>query len=223
MDFSLVILAGGKGTRLGKLTEGMQKCAITVAGKPFIFHIIEKFLVHQPQKIIIAAGYRSDDIASILHSFSDCDISVHVEKEPQGTGGALLSVVEKIESSVVVVVNGDTFWDFDLGKKCLSEFSAEVVVVCGIPEMQSSSGSIHVDNNLIYKSLDTEVEILQGKVFSGLALFKLDFLKSISPKVCALEEIINKSNSSIFLDNVGRFWDIGTPDGLSRTMKFLEK
>lgn len=223
MEYSLVILAGGKGTRLGKITEGLQKCAVTVADKPFIAHIIEKFLTYQPKKIIIAAGYRSEDLENILASFGNQEIELQVENEPKGTGGALLSILKEIQTSVVAVVNGDTFFDFDLGQILPPNFSSQVMVMCGTPEVQSTSGSIHSQDGLIYKKFDTENENINGIVFSGFALFKLDFLQSISPRVCALEEIINKSNSTTVRKNLGRFWDIGTPDGLSRTIKYMEK
>ena len=36
----LIVLAGGKGSRLGSLTQSAQKCALEISGKPFFIHVL---------------------------------------------------------------------------------------------------------------------------------------------------------------------------------------
>ena len=53
-----VILAGGLGTRMGKLTKNSPKTLIKVKGKPIFWYIINELLKNNFDKIIITLGYK---------------------------------------------------------------------------------------------------------------------------------------------------------------------
>lgn len=63
----LVILAGGRGRRLGALTHRRQKGALTFTGRPLIAAVIDQWLpVTTIENIWVVTGYRSSDIEQIL-------------------------------------------------------------------------------------------------------------------------------------------------------------
>lgn len=110
----LVILAGGKGTRLGKLTEKTPKPMIPIAGKPFLAHLVDEYSRQGFKNIIISTGYRSEQIHN--YKFS-CD--VHFEEDSpytiRGMGidmhEAKLEMVSKLLYlyGPCWIVNGDTW------------------------------------------------------------------------------------------------------------------
>ena len=54
----VIILAGGKGTRISEYTRSIPKPMINIARKPIISHIINIFSSYKFDEIIIAAGYK---------------------------------------------------------------------------------------------------------------------------------------------------------------------
>lgn len=56
----VVILAGGKGTRLSEETDHRPKPMIEVGGRPLLHHILSHFASHGLEQFVIALGYRGD-------------------------------------------------------------------------------------------------------------------------------------------------------------------
>lgn len=52
-----IILAAGKGSRLGKMTESMPKAMIPLAGKPLLMHTLDRVKENDVQEVIIVIGY----------------------------------------------------------------------------------------------------------------------------------------------------------------------
>jgi histidinol-phosphate phosphatase family protein len=113
----LVIIAGGKGTRLKKRTADLQKCMVEVGTKPLIEHQILLAASHKITDILILAGF---DAESIERHFGDgtlwgVNVRYHRESEVRGTAGAVIDAFDKLED-VFFVVYGDTMLNVDLAR-----------------------------------------------------------------------------------------------------------
>src|SRR5271157_1319914 len=62
IDMKAVILAAGKGTRMGQLTEQLPKPMLRVQGKPILEHILEGLLQAGVRDFFIVIGFRGDVI-----------------------------------------------------------------------------------------------------------------------------------------------------------------
>jgi len=82
----VVIMAGGKGSRLKPFTDVLPKPLIPVGGKTIIEHITERFEQAGTQRIIITTNYKAGVIRAFLH---DRDYEFVEEPEPLGTAGGL--------------------------------------------------------------------------------------------------------------------------------------
>ena len=65
----VVILAGGKGTRLSEETTRRPKPMVEIGGKPMLWHIMKIYASYGFKDFLIACGYRGDDIKEYFHSF----------------------------------------------------------------------------------------------------------------------------------------------------------
>jgi len=113
----LIILAGGKGTRLKDRLGDLPKPLIPIAGKPLLEHQVELAKKHGFTDIIIFVCYRPDLIERALGDGSRWGVRIRyeVEKEPLGTAGAVLAGYDLLAETFVVLY-GDTMVNVDLGR-----------------------------------------------------------------------------------------------------------
>src|SRR6185503_6273628 len=58
----VVILAGGRGSRLSEETVAKPKPMVEIGGIPILVHIMNIYAAHGPEEFVIALGYRGDII-----------------------------------------------------------------------------------------------------------------------------------------------------------------
>jgi D,D-heptose 1,7-bisphosphate phosphatase len=117
-----VILCGGLGTRLGRLTARAPKPLLTVAGRPFLETLLSEIGRQGFDRIILLAGFEGAKIAEFAkHSSAarrfDLAIDVIVEGEPLGTAGALLGVRDRLDEEFLLL-NADSWFDINLLELC---------------------------------------------------------------------------------------------------------
>ena len=111
------ILIGGMGTRLGALTRETPKPLLPVDGAPFLDVLIGEAVRRGFRDILLLAGYKPEVVAEYAASVGsrvagDYRVTVSVEPEPLGTGGALLHAADNLADSFLLL-NGDTWFDFN--------------------------------------------------------------------------------------------------------------
>lgn len=112
-----VILCGGMGTRLGVLTEATPKPMLEVAGRPFLFHLIQEVARYGVTHIVLLAGRFGEQIVTAFHGrrLFGAQIDVLVEPGPLGTGGALRFAADHLAPHFLLL-NGDSWIDADLAR-----------------------------------------------------------------------------------------------------------
>ena len=113
-DFSnkIVIMAGGKGTRLYPITKKIPKPLVQVAGKPMIEHIIESARSEGFKNFVVSINYLGNMIEDYLGNGQRLNVSIEYVKEtsPLGTAGAL-SLINPLPEKPIIITNGDVFTD----------------------------------------------------------------------------------------------------------------
>lgn len=88
-----------------------------VNGRPFLFYVINYLRSQGIEKFIFSLGYKHEVIEAWLdEQFSTLNFECLIEKEPLGTGGAILASCYKASEKTVLIVNGDTIFKIDLAK-----------------------------------------------------------------------------------------------------------
>jgi NDP-sugar pyrophosphorylase family protein len=121
-----VIMAGGKGARLGELTKTIPKPMLKVAGRPIIERLVYHLVGYGINRIFISTNYLAEIIENHFGDGSGfgCKIEYLRETpdEPLHTGGSLSLLPEK-PTEPVFVCNGDLVTQVDLGS--MFEFHQE--------------------------------------------------------------------------------------------------
>jgi UDP-N-acetylglucosamine diphosphorylase / glucose-1-phosphate thymidylyltransferase / UDP-N-acetylgalactosamine diphosphorylase / glucosamine-1-phosphate N-acetyltransferase / galactosamine-1-phosphate N-acetyltransferase len=82
-----VILAGGKGTRMGSLTHDTPKAMLFIQGRPMLEHILERLASAGVQQFFIVVGYRHEVIEEHFRDWRH-SIEFRVQEPVNGTGSA---------------------------------------------------------------------------------------------------------------------------------------
>lgn len=111
-----VIMAGGKGTRLGALTRDVPKPLMKVAGRSILEWIILGLVGDGIHTIHISVNHRADQVVEAIGDGSalGCSISYlhEAHDKPLGTSGSL-TLIEQLPSEPMIVMNGDLMVEFD--------------------------------------------------------------------------------------------------------------
>jgi D-glycero-D-manno-heptose 1,7-bisphosphate phosphatase len=110
----LVILCGGKGSRLKKLTKNIPKPLLKINNIEFLNYIINFYQKYNFRKIYLLAGYKGRQIKKKFDKklFNLIKVEVIIEKFPMGTAGCLRLLKKKIKNKFLLV-NGDSYIDYN--------------------------------------------------------------------------------------------------------------
>jgi histidinol-phosphate phosphatase family protein len=117
MAGQLVILAGGKGTRLAERLHGLPKPLVDVAGVP----LLERQILHAKgcgfDSVVLLVNHRAEIIEDFCRARADFGLNVCLidDGEPKGTAGAVLAALPVLQDDFLVMY-GDTLLNIDLGR-----------------------------------------------------------------------------------------------------------
>ncbi len=111
----LVILAGGRGKRMGSLAESVPKPMIPLMGKPILEHQLELAKRYDLNDVIVLTGYRGNAIKEHFKDGKHWGLNIqYVSDEiPLGTAGAVRCIAPNLTEDFVLFY-GDTIMDIDL-------------------------------------------------------------------------------------------------------------
>lgn len=113
----LVILAGGKGTRLKGRSGNLPKCLVDVAGKPLLAHQFHYATSQGVTDVVLMVGHLAEAIREYCgdgHKWN-LNIRYYEETEPLGTAGAVLRIANTLDSFFFVLY-GDLILNVDLNR-----------------------------------------------------------------------------------------------------------
>ncbi|MGI5971278.1 MAG: sugar phosphate nucleotidyltransferase [Oscillospiraceae bacterium] len=113
-----VIMAGGRGTRLGALTDNLPKPMVTLLGRPIMEYIVALLVQHGFIDVCTTLGYLPEKIKEYFGDGSawGCNMSYAVESTPLGTAGGVKNCGDFIKDGTFLVISGDAVCDLDLSE-----------------------------------------------------------------------------------------------------------
>ena len=213
----MVIMAGGRGSRLHPQTENRPKPMLLVAGVPILEHIIKRARSQGFNHFIIAINYLGQVIEDYFKDGQKFGVKIEYlhEDAPLGTAGALSLLSDKPERAFIVT-NGDVITDINY-----SDFleyhtvqNAAATVAVHTHEFQIPYGVVQI-NGLEVESYE-EKPIVSSFINAGVYALDPDILDFITePKFRDMPEILNISRDlkkKVIVYPLHESWiDIGRP------------
>ena len=221
----LVILAGGRGNRISKLTKKIPKPLIKINNIPFIQYLLNYYSKYNLNKIYILTGYRGDKFLKFHKKLSNLvPIECVREKKKLDTGGAIFQLRNKIKNNFIVI-NGDSFIDYNvtefIKKKMKKEIIAKIILTKNNNYLSNNKLSrLTIDKKQLVTSngtlMNSGVYLFKKEIFKYLKLRKISLEKEIMPNL-----VKKKLIQGVYSNK--RFLDIGTYANLSKAKNFLRK
>lgn len=146
-----IILAAGRGKRMGKLTSRIPKPMLSLWQKPILEHIILGLKKTGIKEIIIVVGYKQEKIKKYFENGQKCGVRINYvnQKKQKGTGDALL-IAEKHSSKIFLLHWGDILIPPILYRKIITAYKKEKVdVLLGLNWVKDPAigGAVYLDKN----------------------------------------------------------------------------
>ena len=216
-----IVLCGGLGTRLGELKRDTPKPMLTVAGRPFLAHVLDKLSGIGLQGLIISAGFQWRKVRDFVGlEWNGLRIGYSIEATPLGTGGAIKNAMRENNLAEALIINGDTMFDIDIMH--FIKFSRKInsVTCIALREMQDCGRYGRVSVNESNRVLNFEEKGCKGPglINGGIYYINYDPLRDVALKKFSFETDFLQSKVSqidihglVFKDY---FIDIGIPSDL---------
>ena len=227
LDAAVVLMAGGRGSRLMPLTENTPKPLLKIGSKPLLERQIEALAAQGFRRFHISINYLGHMIEDYFGDGSrfSVEISYLRETQPLGTAGALSLIEDR--SRPLLVMNGDIITKTNCAAM-LSHFkNANVAATMGVRDFHYTVpyGCVSINGKMI-----TEIEekpTFRHVINSGIYVFASDALSFLQPnQACDMPALFRtliakgcKTNTFLITEE----WiDIGQVQDLQWARKLFE-
>jgi glucose-1-phosphate cytidylyltransferase len=232
-EIPVVILCGGKGTRLWEHTEFIPKPLVEVGGMPILWHIMKIYSYYGFRKFILCLGYKGRSIKQFFLDFEHLsnDFVLNLRSKEQrsfthkaqledweilfvdtgletSTGGRLLKIKDYIQTPYFCMTYGDGVSDVDINSVIDSHLEkGKIATLTGI-NPSSQFGVIEVDEGLARTF--KEKTRLEGMINGGFFVFNkeiFDYIKD-DKTILELEPLKRLSeNGQLAVHHHQGFWE----------------
>jgi len=225
-----LLLAAGRGSRLGPITTNIPKPLIIIKNKPVIDYLICKLINLNISHIYINTHYKNELIENFIEKACyPVEISVIYEEKLLGTAGTLKNLIDKISSQDFLVMHADNYFEdnlINLKNKHLEQ-DKNVLITMGTTKVNSplNFGTVTLSKRGFVENF-FEKDINSPSLIANTAIY---FMK---PEISEIVKQLSASQNDISLHLIpkligkiraepveGYFYDIGTPDKLKMAME----
>ena len=219
---SVVIMAGGLGSRLKELTRETPKPMLNVGSRPIIETIVRSFAEQGFRRFYLAVNYKAEQIENHFGDGAKFGVEVQYlrEKHRMGTAGALSLLPSELEHPIVVT-NADLLTEADYGDMLEKHLGTGADATMGVRkyEMQVPFGVVHEKDGRISSIFEKPVH--QFMVSAGIYVLSPSVLKLVPRDqffdMPSLFEAIAEEGLYARCHNVDGYWlDIGQPSDFER-------
>jgi D-glycero-alpha-D-manno-heptose 1-phosphate guanylyltransferase len=218
-DITVVILAGGKGTRLRSIVSDRPKVMAEISGRPFLAYLLDQLQAAGFRKIILSTGYMAEKVEDYFgDSYGPLKLVYSKEQPPLGTGGALKLALPNL-SQMVLVMNGDSYIDADLFEytNWFFDNNPDAALLLTTVDDASRYGKVCINDNKVIAAFEEKCDNSgPGWINAGVYFMKKSLISSIpAGKFYSLERDLfpNLAGKKLFGFRCNsRFIDIGTPE-----------
>ena len=223
------VLCGGLGTRLRSVVSDRPKSMAPVGGVPFLQLLLEDLKAQGIGEVILGTGYMADQVQAFFRRGEEFGLRVCYsrEDEPLGTGGAL-KLAEPLLSDPIVVLNGDSYveWNLAATRDLFAQKDASVVMILqAVPDV-ARYGSVTIEPaGRVTEFVEKGTRAGAGLINAGVYLVRKEIVAALpGDKAVSLERDVFPGllHGKVYgLVSKGLFIDVGVPADLERAQTVL--
>jgi histidinol-phosphate phosphatase family protein len=225
-----VILAGGRGSRLGALTEAVPKPMIRFHGKPFLEYVIENIRGEGITRVLLLLGYRAEAIRAHFGDGRAMGVTIEYSVTPveNETGPRLRAAREQLDS-VFLLMYCDNYWPANLDAMTAhfaarSRAQAQITVYTN-PDGYTRNNTQYDASGMVVNYDKTRSSPGLNAVEIGYALVRRSVLNglpdgNVNFESCIYRQLTSCGELAAFPTG-HRYYSIGSIERLSRTEAFL--
>lgn len=211
-----MILAAGRGERMRPLTDHTPKPLLSVGGKPLIVWHLERLAKAGFKEVIINHAHLGSQIETALGNGSQWGLSVQYSPESIAleTAGGIAQALPLLGDAPFVVVNGDTYTEFDFSsirQALLSPSQAHLIMVDN--PVQHTEGDFFYQNGQLLPAGASKL------TFSGIGVYQPSLFAKIKrgqpAKLAPILRVAIEQHLVSAQYYQGVWHDIGTPQRLA--------
>ena len=223
------VLCGGQGTRLRSVVADRPKSMALISGTPFLQLLLERLGSQGVHDVVLGTGYMAEKIERYFGDGKQFALRIRYsrEHEPRGTGGAL-KLAEPLISDPVLVLNGDSYVEWDLVPvlELFKTKDADLVIVLQTVADVTRYGSVALDQDgRVTQFVEKGVAAGPGLINAGVYLLRKQIVRglpagtAISLETEVFPRLLDRRVYGLVC--TGLFIDIGIPDDLRRAQGLL--
>ena len=224
-----VVLVGGRGSRLGALTDSTPKPLLPVGARPFLDHLLEEITRHGIAEVLLLCGYRAEAVRARYDGtrVNGARVSCLVEPEPLGTGGALAFARRHGRlAERFFVLNGDSLFDLNLHDLARLQARAGTRAAVALRQVPDTGryGRVTVDGERVTAwaektgdgpgAINAGVYVVSASAIDALPAGASSLERDLFARLAARGDLAGATYGGFFID-------IGVPADLARAQTAL--
>ena len=185
----LVILAGGKGTRLSEYTKTIPKPMVSIKGKPLILYIINHYYKFGVREVIIATGYKHKIIKEYFKKKIIKNLKVKVVNTGLNTlTGLRLKRLKKYfnKNEIFYLTYGDGVSDINIKKLLKFHKKNKKIATLTAVHPPARFGELKLKKNKLVE-FNEKPQLTDGWINGGFFVFNEKIFKYLTNKNSMLE------------------------------------
>jgi MurNAc alpha-1-phosphate uridylyltransferase len=207
-----MLLAAGRGERMGTLTATQPKPLLTIGERSLIEHHVVRLAASGIDEIVINLSYRGSEIRKRLGDGTRFGVSIEYSDEgepPLETGGGIVHALPLLGREPFLLVNSDIYTDFDF-RVLVDGPRAPVLVLVPNPS-HNARGDFGLDA-AGFVSASPPLS-----TYAGIAIFDHAWFAALAPGRRPLKPVLDAAIARRDLRGLkfaGLWLDVGTPERL---------
>ena len=225
----VVILAGGKGSRISEYTQNIPKPMIEISGKPILWHIMKIFAKYKFNDFYLALGYKSEIIKEYFLNYYNYTNDIKIDLSNNNvdffnskkidwkislietgletmTGGRLKNIKKYLDDQSFFVTYGDGLGNINIDELLKFHKSHGKLVTVTAVRPQARFGEINIENNCVTSFME-KPQVNSGWINGGFFVMEKEFLDYIENESTILEkdplELASKNNQLMAYKHFG--------------------
>ena len=206
-----MLLAAGRGERMGTLTATQPKPLLTIGDRALIEHHIVRLAASGIHELVINLSYRGSEIRKRLGDGSRFGVSIAYSEEgepPLETGGGIVHALPLLGREPFLLVNSDLYTDFDFRVLIQWPRAPTLVLVPNPPH--HVRGDFGFEDGFVTASPPLST-------YAGIAVFDPQWFAVLAPGRRPLKPVLDAAIARRELQGLkfsGLWLDVGTPERL---------